>query len=216
VGGEAALIDPVLDHVDLYTRLVEALDLRLVFAVDTHAHTDHQSALSALRERTGCLRAMGGETRVEGVERRLSDGEVLDVDGLELEALHTPGHTGDSYSFAMDDRVFTGDTLLIGGTGRTDQGGDPRQQYDSLFSKLLALPGRTLVYPGHDYADHTVSSIAEERRDNPRLQVTSVDQYVALMEALRPDDPTHMDAVPRASLRPSGLFGELAALQSAS
>jgi glyoxylase-like metal-dependent hydrolase (beta-lactamase superfamily II) len=215
-GGEAVFIDPVRDHLDLYLRLIEALDLRLVFAIDTHRHTDHDSALEALLDCTQCVTAMGQESRAECVARHLSDGEVIDLDGTRLEAMYTPGHTDDSYSFVMDDRVFTGDTLLIRGTGRTDQGGDPRQQYDSLFSKLLELPGRTLVYPAHDYNGRHVSSIADERRHNPRLQLESVDEYVSLMESLRPHTDGQMDMVELPSLRPSGaLVRELSAVRAA-
>ncbi len=215
-GGEALFVDPVRDQLDLYLRLIEALDLRLVFAIDTHRHTDHDSALEALLDCTQCVTAMGQESRADCVARHLSDGEIIDLDGTRLEAIYTPGHTDDSYSLVMDDRVFTGDTLLIRGTGRTDQGGDPRQQYDSLFSKLLRLPGRTLVYPAHDYNGRHVSSIADERRHNPRLQVKSVDEYVSLMESLRPHTDNQMDVVELPSLRPSGvLVRELFAVRAA-
>jgi glyoxylase-like metal-dependent hydrolase (beta-lactamase superfamily II) len=215
-GGEALLIDPVHEQLPLYLRLLEALDLRLVFAIDTHSHNDHESALGALFDQTDCVTAMGRESHAPFVVRRLSDGEIIDVDGLELEAIHTPGHTGDSYSLVMDDRVFTGDTLLIRGTGRTDLGGNAREQYTSLFSKLLQLPGRTLVYPGHDYNGRHVSSIAEERRFNPRLQALSVDEYVSLMDSSRPADPRLSDVIERPSLRPSApLVRELLALKAA-
>lgn len=215
-GGEALLIDPVRDQLELYLRLVEALDLRLVFAIDTHSHQDHESALEALSQRTECVTAMGRESQVPYVVRHLSDGEVVDIDGLTLEAVHTPGHTADSYSLVMGDRVFTGDTLLIRGTGRTDLGGDAREQYASLFSKLLQLPGRTLVYPAHDYNGRHVSSIADERRLNPRLQAQTVDEYVALMAGARPADPHLSDVVPQPSLHPSApLVRELRALKHA-
>jgi glyoxylase-like metal-dependent hydrolase (beta-lactamase superfamily II) len=159
---------------------------------------------------------MGRETHAPFVVRRLSDGEIIDVDGLELEAIHTPGHTDDSYSLVMDDRVFTGDTLLIRGTGRTDLGGNAREQYTSLFSKLLSLPGRTLVYPGHDYHGRHVSSIADERRFNPRLQALSVDEYVSMMDSSRPADPRLSDVIEPPSLRPSApLMRELLALKAA-
>jgi glyoxylase-like metal-dependent hydrolase (beta-lactamase superfamily II) len=145
-GGEALLIDPVLDNAGQYVRLVAELDLKLVIAVDTHIHADHITALGTLRETTGCASAMGEMTSAECVSMRLREGERLRVDGLSLTTLYTPGHTDDSYSFVMADRVFTGDTLLIRGTGRTDfQNGDPAAQYDSLFGKLLALPGETLA-----------------------------------------------------------------------
>lgn len=202
-GGEALFVDPVLDQVALYLRLIEALDLRLVFAMDTHAHRDRPSALEALLDETQCVTVMGQESRADVVARHVSDGEIIDLDGVKLEVLSTPGHSDDSYSFVMDDRVFTGDTLLIRGTGRTDQGGDARAQYDSLFNKLLRLPGRTLVFPAHDYHGRHASSIAEERQHNPRLQVKSADEYVALMQSLRPASALHMDLIETPSLRPS-------------
>lgn len=204
-GGKAALIDPVRGQLKFYLRLLEALDLELAFAIDTHTHHGHDSALGALLMYTDCVTVMGRESRVDCVARHLRDGEVIELDGLELEAMHTPGHTPDSYSLLMDDRVFTGDTLLIRGTGRTDlSGGDARQQYDSLFSKLLRLPGSTLVYPGHDYNGRHVSSIEDERRDNPRLQARSVEQYAALMQHVRPPLPGQADTPERASLHPTG------------
>lgn len=215
-GGEAVLIDPVREQVPLYLRLIEALDVRLVFAIDTHSHHDHESALETLLDRTGCVTVMGHQSRAECVGRHLSDGELVDVDGLTLEAVHTPGHTDDSYSLVMDDRVFTGDTLLIRGTGRTDHGGDARDQYESLFGKLLQLPGRTRVYPSHDYNGRHVSTIADERRLNPRLQAVSVDEYVALMGSSRPSDPAQMDVPETPSLHPSApRMRELIALKSA-
>jgi glyoxylase-like metal-dependent hydrolase (beta-lactamase superfamily II) len=197
-GGEALLIDPVIEHADRYVRLIDELGLRLVMAVDTHIHADHVTALGTLRERTECATAMGEMTRAECVTLRLREGEKLRVDDLALDVLYTPGHTDDSYSFVMADRVFTGDTLLIRGTGRTDfQNGDPGAQYDSLFGKLLTLPEDTLVYPAHDYNGMTVSSIGEERRHNPRLQVADRQAYIDLMNGLELDDPRLMDiAVP--------------------
>jgi len=196
--GEAILVDPVLENTDRYLKLIEELDLQLVLAVDTHIHADHVTGLGALREQTSCATAMGEMTRAECVTVRLREGEKLRADGLELDVLYTPGHTDDSYSFLLPDRVFTGDTLLIRGTGRTDfQNGDPAAQYDSLFGKLLRLPERTLVYPAHDYNGMTVSSIGEERRHNPRLQVPDKAAYVALMNGLKLDNPRLMDvAVP--------------------
>jgi sulfur dioxygenase len=166
--------------------------------VDTHIHADHVTALGALRERTGCLTAMGAMTRAECVSVHFHEGEKLSADNLHLDILYTPGHTDDSYSFVLPDRVFTGDTLLIRGTGRTDfQNGDPAAQYKSLFDKLLRLPEDTLVYPAHDYNGMTVSTIGEEKRHNPRLQVGSMQAYVELMNGLVLDDPKLMDiAVP--------------------
>ncbi|MFM1891934.1 MAG: hypothetical protein RLZ44_1011 [Pseudomonadota bacterium] len=197
-GGEALLIDPVLERTSQYVKLIEELDLKLVLAVDSHIHADHVTALGALREQTDCASAMGEMTRTECVSLHFREGDRLKVDGLELDVLYTPGHTDDSYSFLLPDRVFTGDTLLIRGTGRTDfQNGDPAAQYDSLFGKLLKLPEDTLVYPAHDYNGMTVSSIGEERRWNPRLQVADKQAYVDLMNGLVLDNPRLMDvAVP--------------------
>jgi glyoxylase-like metal-dependent hydrolase (beta-lactamase superfamily II) len=197
-GGEALVIDPVLEKVDRYLTLVRQLDLRLVKAVDTHMHADHVTGLGALRDKTNCVTVMGRETKADVVSLRLSDGDKLAVEGVSLDVIYTPGHTDDSYSFVMPDRVFTGDTLLIRGTGRTDfQNGDPRQQYESLFGRLLRLPDTTLVYPAHDYKGDTVSTIGEEKAYNPRLQVKSVDEYVTLMNNLKLPNPKMMDlAVP--------------------
>ena len=193
-GGEALLIDPVLENTGQYVQLIDELDLKLVKAVDTHIHADHVTALGALRERTGCATAMGSTTRTECVSVHFHEGDKLSADNLHLDVIYTPGHTDDSYSFLLPDRVFTGDTLLIRGTGRTDfQNGDPAAQYDSLFSKLLRLPEDTLVYPAHDYNGMTVSTIGEEKRYNPRLQVSGMQAYVELMNGLELDDPRMMD-----------------------
>ena len=197
-GAEALIIDPVLEKVDRYIQLMDELDLRLVKAVDTHLHADHVTGLGALRDRTRCITVMGENTKADVVSMRLADGDKLDIEGVSLDVIYTPGHTDDSYSFALQDRVFTGDTLLIRGTGRTDfQNGDARAQYDSIFNRLLKLPNDTLVYPAHDYKGDTVSTIGEERRYNPRLQVKSVDEYVELMNNLKLPNPKMMDvAVP--------------------
>ena len=197
-GREAILIDPVLRNVDRYLKLLEELDLKLVKAVDTHVHADHVTGLGALRDHTRCVTVMGQQSAVDVVSLRVSDGDEVRADGVVLTAMYTPGHTDDSYSFRMGDRVFTGDTLLIRGTGRTDfQNGDARAQYHSLFERLLKLPDETKVYPAHDYKGDTVSTIAEERAFNPRLQVDSIDAYVELMDNLNLPNPKMMDvAVP--------------------
>jgi sulfur dioxygenase len=197
-GGEAMIIDPVLEKVDRYLQLIRELDLRLVKAVDTHLHADHITGLGALRDRTHCITVMGENTKADVVSMRLAEGDKLSIEGMSLDVLYTPGHTDDSYSFLMRDRVFTGDTLLIRGTGRTDfQNGDARAQYESLFGKLLRLPDETMVFPAHDYKGDTVSTIGEEKRYNPRLQVKSIDDYVALMANLKLPNPKMMDvAVP--------------------
>jgi glyoxylase-like metal-dependent hydrolase (beta-lactamase superfamily II)/rhodanese-related sulfurtransferase len=201
-GGEALIIDPVIEKVDRYLQLIGELDLRLVKAVDTHLHADHITGLGALRDRTHCITVMGEQTKADVVSMRLAEGEKLTVEGLSLDVLYTPGHTDDSYSYLMGDRVFTGDTLLIRGTGRTDfQNGDPRAQYDSLFNKLLRLPEDTLVYPAHDYKGEQVSTIGEERAFNPRLQVKSVDEYVALMNNLKLPNPKMMDVAVPANMK---------------
>src|SRR5664279_4618850 len=184
-GGEAMIIDPVLEKVERYLQLVRELDLHLVKAVDTHLHADHITGLGALRDRTHCITVMGEQSQVDVVSMRISEGDRLTIEGISLDVLYTPGHTDDSYSFRMADRVFTGDTLLIRGTGRTDfQNGDPRAQYDSIFGRLLKLPDETLVFPAHDYKGDTVSTIGEEKAFNPRLQVKSVDDYITLMNGL--------------------------------
>jgi glyoxylase-like metal-dependent hydrolase (beta-lactamase superfamily II)/rhodanese-related sulfurtransferase len=201
-GGEALIIDPVLEKVDRYLQLVQELDLKLVKAVDTHIHADHITGLGALRDRTHCITVMGEQAKVDVVSMRVSEGDKLTIEGVALDVLYTPGHTDDSYSFLMGDRVFTGDTLLIRGTGRTDfQNGSARAQYDSLFNKLLKLPDETLVFPAHDYKGDTVSTIGEEKRFNPRLQVKSVDEYVDLMSKLNLPNPKMMDVAVPANMR---------------
>lgn len=193
-GGEALIIDPVLDKVDRYLQLMRELDVRLVKAVDTHTHADHITGLGALRDRTHCITVMGEQSSADVVSMRVADGDRILIPGVEIDVLYTPGHTDDSYSFTMPDRVFTGDTLLIRGTGRTDfQNGDARAQYGSIFGKLLKLPDSTLVFPAHDYKGDTVSTIGEERAFNPRLQVKSIDEYVELMGSLHLPNPKMMD-----------------------
>jgi glyoxylase-like metal-dependent hydrolase (beta-lactamase superfamily II)/rhodanese-related sulfurtransferase len=201
-GAEALIIDPVLEKVDRYIQLLNELDLRLVKAVDTHLHADHITGLGALRDRTRCITVMGEQTKADVVSMRIRDGERLEIEGIGLDAIYTPGHTDDSYSYVMADRVFTGDTLLIRGTGRTDfQNGDARAQYESIFGRLLRLPESTLVYPAHDYKGDTVSTIGEERAFNPRLQVKSVDAYIELMRNLKLPNPKMMDVAIPANMK---------------
>jgi glyoxylase-like metal-dependent hydrolase (beta-lactamase superfamily II)/rhodanese-related sulfurtransferase len=209
-GGEALIIDPVLEKVDRYLKLMEDLDLHLVKAVDTHLHADHITGLGALRDRTHCITVMGEQSKVDVVSMRIGEGDRLGIEGLSLDVLYTPGHTDDSYSFVMGDRVFTGDTLLIRGTGRTDfQNGDARVQYDSL-QRLLRLPEETLVFPAHDYKGDTVSTIGEERRCNPRLKPTCADEYAALMASLNLPNPKMMDVAVPANMRQGLLQAEIA------
>ena len=200
-GGEALIIDPVLEKVDRYLQVIRELDLKLVKAVDTHLHADHITGLGALRDGTHCITVMGEQTHADVVSMRVTEGDRVNIEGLSLDVLYTPGHTDDSYSFLLDGLVFTGDTLLIRGTGRTDfQNGDPRAQYDSIFNKLLKLPNETLVYPAHDYKGDTVSTIGEEKLFNPRLKVKSVDEYVNLMNNLKLPNPKMMDAAVPANM----------------
>src|SRR3954451_1683940 len=156
------------------------------------------TGLGALRDRTQCITVMGEQSGVDVVSMRVSEGDKLEVEGVALDVLYTPGHTDDSYSFLLPDRVFTGDTLLIRGTGRTDfQNGNPRAQYESIFGKLLKLPDETMVFPAHDYKGDTVSTVGEEKAFNPRLQVRSVDEYADLINNLKLPNPKMMDvAVP--------------------
>lgn len=198
-GREGLVIDPVLDHLEAYVRLIQELGLKLVLTMDTHIHADHVTASGRLVQALNCRYAIGAQARIDFDVIKIKDGETLRIDGIALNALYTPGHTDDSYSFVTADRVFTGDTLLIRGTGRTDfQNGDPYAHYDSLFNKLLKLPEETLVYPAHDYKGWTVSTIGEEKRNNPRLQVKSADEYAEIMNNLNLPYPTQMDsAVPR-------------------
>ena len=201
-GGEALIIDPVLEKVDRYLQLMRELDLRLVKAVDTHLHADHVTGLGALRDRTHCVTVMGEQSGVDVVSMRVTEGDKVDIEGVSLDVIYTPGHTDDSYSYLLKDRVFTGDTLLIRGTGRTDfQNGDPRMQYNSIFGKLLKLPDETMVFPAHDYKGETVSTIGEEKAYNPRLQVKSIDEYVDLMNNLNLPNPKMMDVAVPANMR---------------
>ncbi len=200
-GGEAMILDPVLEKADRYCQLLRELDLRLVKAVDTHLHADHVTGLGELRDRTQCITIMGEQSKADVVSMRVADGDKVMIEGLSLDVMYTPGHTDDSYSYLMGDRVFTGDTLLIRGTGRTDfQNGSARSQYDSIFNRLLKLPDETMVFPAHDYKGDTVSTIGEEKRYNPRLQVRSIDEYVELMNNLNLPNPKLMDVVVPANM----------------
>lgn len=199
---EAVIIDPVKGQVPAYLQLLRELNLTLRAALDTHVHADHITGLGELRDATGCLSWMGQQSAAPCVSARFGDGSEIAFGRHRLVALYTPGHTDDSYSFRLEAdgqrMVFTGDTLLIRGTGRTDfQNGSAHHQYHSLFDRLLQLPADTLVYPGHDYKGWTVSTIAEERAFNPRLQVVDEAAYVELMGNLRLPNPRLMDvAVP--------------------
>ena len=197
-GREALIIDPVIEHTDEYIKVLEKLDLKLVKVIDTHIHADHITGLNELNKRTNCTRIMGEKSKSEVIDLRIKDSEKINVENIELKAIYTPGHTDCSYSYLMNDRVFTGDTLLINGTGRTDfQSGSPYDAYDSLFNKLLKLPEKTLVFPAHDYNGKKNSTIENEKNNNPRLQVNSKEQYAEIMNNLNLANPKMIDiAVP--------------------
>ena len=193
---EAIIIDSVFDNVDIYLKLLNELDLKLVKVIDTHIHADHISGMAKLRDRTNCVTLMGDKTPADIVSMSIADGEEIKIGNIKLKALYTPGHTSESFSFLMKDRVFTGDTLLIRGTGRTDfQNGNPYDSYNSIFKILLKLPEETFVYPAHDYKGDLVSTIGKEKKLNPRLQVKSPDEYAEIMNNLNLPNPKLMDIV---------------------
>ena len=197
-GREALIIDPVIENTDEYINLLKELDLKLVKVIDTHIHADHVTALNELSKQTDCTKIMGEKSKSEVIDLHVKEDDKITIENIELKVLYTPGHTDCSYSFLMKDRVFTGDTLLINGTGRTDfQNGSAKDQYNSLFNKLLKLPEKTIVLPAHDYNGKTSSTIGNEIKNNPRLQVNSVDQYIEIMNNLNLANPKMMDiAVP--------------------
>lgn len=198
-GREALIIDPVLEHVDNYINILNKMNLKLVKVIDTHIHADHITGMSKLKNKTNCETVMGDKTPADIVSIKIKDQEFVTIDKLRLKAIYTPGHTSESFSFLMNDRVFTGDTLLIGGTGRTDfQNGDPYDSYNSIFNILLKLPDNTKVYPAHDYNGNFYSTIENEKLHNPRLQVKSANEYADIMNNLKLPDPKLMDiAIPR-------------------
>ena len=201
-GREALIIDPVIEHTESYIQVLNNLELKLVKVIDTHIHADHITGLNELNKRTNCTRVMGEKSQSEVIDLKLKDSEKIKIENIEINALYTPGHTDCSYSFFMKDRVFTGDTLLINGTGRTDfQSGSPYDAYDSLFNKLLKLPEDTLVFPGHDYNGKKNSTIQSERNNNPRLQVSSKDEYADIMNNLNLPNPKMLDVAVPANLK---------------
>ena len=197
-GREALIIDPVIESTDKYIKILKNLDLKLVKVIDTHIHADHISGLNELSKKTKCSKIMGEKSSSEVLDIRVKDNEKIKIENIELISMYTPGHTDCSYSFLMNDRVFTGDTLLINSTGRTDfQNGNSHDAYDSLFNKLLKLPDKTLVYPAHDYNNKKYSTIENEKNNNPRLQVKSAEEYAEIMDNLNLENPDMIDiAVP--------------------
>ena len=201
-GREALIIDPVIENVIEYINVLKELDLKLVKVIDTHIHADHITGASTLRDQTKCITIMGEQTPAETVEIKVKDEEIIKLDKLKIKALYTPGHTSDSYSFLMDKYLFSGDTLLINGTGRTDfQNGNSRDAYNSLFNKLLKLPDETLLYPAHDYKGEKFSTIGKEKRFNPRLQVNNVDEYIEIMNNLNLKKPSAIDFNVKSNLK---------------
>ena len=193
-GREAVIIDPVIENVESYIALLNELDLKLVKVIDTHIHADHITGASKLKKVTNCSTIMGEHTPADAVEIKVKDEEIIKIDQIEIKAMYTPGHTSDSYSFLMDKYLFSGDTLLINGTGRTDfQNGSSKDAYNSLFNKLLKLPDDTVLYPGHDYNGKLSSTIGKEKQHNPRLQVENVDQYIEIMSNLNLSKPKMID-----------------------
>ena len=193
-GREAVIIDPVIENVQSYIELLNELDLKLVKVIDTHIHADHVTGASKLKLATNCSTLMGEHTPADAVEIKVKDDEIIKIDQIEIRAMYTPGHTSDSYSFLMNNYLFSGDTLLINGTGRTDfQNGSSKDAYNSLFNKLLKLPDDTMLYPGHDYNGKLSSTIGKEKQHNPRLQVRNVDEYVELMSNLNLAKPKLID-----------------------
>jgi len=201
-GREALVIDPVIEKTDEYLQVLKNLELKLVKVIDTHIHADHITGLNELNKRTNCTRIMGEKSKSEVIDLKVNDNENIKLENIELKALYTPGHTDCSYSYLMDDRVFTGDTLLINGTGRTDfQSGSPYDAYDSLFNRLLKLPEKTLVFPAHDYNGKKNSTIGTEKNNNPRLQVSSKDEYAEIMNNLKLPNPKMLDIAVPANLK---------------
>ena len=193
-GREAVIIDPVLENVNNYIQLLRDLDLKLVKVIDTHIHADHVTGASKLKQVTNCATLMGEHTPADAVEIKVKDNELINIDGLNIRSIYTPGHTAESYSFLLDNYLFSGDALLINGTGRTDfQNGNSKDSYHSIFDKLLKLPEETLLYPGHDYNGEKVSTIEKEKKFNPRLQVKNVDEYIEIMSNLNLSKPEMMD-----------------------
>ena len=197
-GREALIIDPVIEKTDEYIKILNRLDLKLVKVIDTHIHADHITGMNELSKRTNCVKIMGEKSKSEVVDIKIKDDEKIKIENIELRSIYTPGHTDCSYSYFMNDRVFTGDTLLINGTGRTDfQNGSSFDAYDSIFNKLLKLPEKTFVYPAHDYNGKKFSTIEAEKKNNPRLQVNSKEEYAEIMKNLKLSNPKMMDvAVP--------------------
>jgi glyoxylase-like metal-dependent hydrolase (beta-lactamase superfamily II) len=198
----AAIIDPVIEHIDLYNQFIEEFELDLVYCIETHTHADHITGSGLLSKKHGSKIVVGAQSQAQPVDIHISDQQKLTLGNLTITALYTPGHTDDSYSYLCEGRLFSGDTLLIRGSGRTDfQSGSPQQEYESITTKLLTLPDETLVYPAHDYKVLNVSTIGEEKRFNPRLQAKNADDYAKIMDNLNLTRPQKMDIAVPANLK---------------
>lgn len=191
----ALIIDPVASEIDDYIELLQSLNLKLIYTMETHVHADHVTGAGLLREQLGSKSVVHRDAGAMCADLLVTDGVNLQVGDLELEVRHTPGHTNGCVSYVMSDRVFTGDALLIGGSGRTDfQQGDAGQLYDSITGKLFTLPPDTLVYPGHDYQGNTVSTIKQEIAKNARLGGGRTrDEFIAIMQDLKLAYPKFID-----------------------
>jgi len=201
-GREALIIDPVIEHTDEYIKFLQNLELKLVKVIDTHIHADHITGLNELSKRTNCTRIMGEKSKSEIIDMKVKEDDKIKIDSIELKTIYTPGHTDCSYSFLMNDRIFTGDALLINATGRTDfQNGNSFDAYDSLFNKILKLPEKTFVYPAHDYNGKKYSTIESEKNNNPRLQVKSANEYAEIMNSLNLANPKMMDVAVPANIK---------------
>lgn len=212
-----ALIDPEVSQVDRYLALAARDALRIRFVIDTHTHADHFSAARQVADRLGAMRVMHRASPAPGVDLRVDDGESIALGKLRLQVMHTPGHTADSMCLVGEDRVFTGDTLLIGGTGRTDlPSGDPEALYDSLFNRLLTLDPALRVYPAHDYKGRSHSTIGDEIATNPRLQQRDRAAFVQMMRSLDLSMPTHLTEALRTNMSGGKTVAQMLAEASAS
>ena len=199
---EAALVDPRADRVEDYLRDLEARGVRLRVVIETHTHADHISGAAELRARTGAEVLVSDRATSEVATGRLRDGDRISVGHNEIQVLASPGHTDDSISLLVDGALLTGDALLVGGAGRTDfQNGSPEALYDTLHRRFAGLPGDLTIYPGHDYAGRTHSTLVQERQTNALLRLTERDQFVSTLRAGRQPKPANMDAIVAANIR---------------
>lgn len=197
-GSEAVIVDPVREQVARDLAELDRAGLRLAWILETHVHADHVTGARALRERTGARTAVSRHCGASGFDRLLEDGDEIVFGAERLRAIATPGHTAGSTCYLWRERLLTGDTLLIGGCGRTDfQNGDAGALWDSITGRLFTLPEDTLVYPGHDYRGRRVSTVGEEKSTNPRLAGRSRADFIALMAGLDLPEPRRLhEAVP--------------------